>query len=118
MSIFSLVRRLKRSVLTWCAALYYAHVPEEDRCPNHPDYPGLGEHAFRPTYRQSVLTGYVGMIGQECERCPAIRLGTVFMVENIAWLEQRGAKDKVSSWIGGTWVPETFLANLPKGGGK
>lgn len=95
----------------WAQAITFADLPEEDRCPHHPAYPGIGEHAWEPTWRPSVLTGVLGSIGRHCARCGAARIGTPFLSQQVDWLAQRGMRDRIPGWVAGTWAPE--LAGPP-----
>ena len=114
----SLPERLAWIRLEFAKTLLYDGIPEEDRCPQHPDYPGVGEHEMETMWRPSVITGVMGSIGKECERCGATRMGTAFMFQQIEWLGKRGMADRTGSWLAGSWTPEPLSANLPKEGGR
>lgn len=113
-----LVRALlhcRQAFRLWFATeVLYHDLAPEDRCPSHPALPNVGPHERIPTLRASVLTGTVGLIGSTCKRCPAQRLGTPFMEQQIQFLALRGQKDRTADWIQGRWVPDV-VTSLPPG---
>ena len=110
---FAALLRCPKALRFWYAReIEYNDLQPEDRCANHPRFPDIGPHERIPTFRASVVTGAQGLIGSTCNRCPAQRLGTPFMEQQMQFLALRGQKDRTADWIQGRWIPEV-VASLP-----